>query len=190
MVKLDKIYTRGGDKGETSLSDGRRLSKCSPRINVIGDVDEANSAIGLAQTALPTNHLLSGILSRIQNDLFDVGADLAMPGGDATDGNLRIQDKQVARLETEIDLLNDSLTPLTSFVLPGGSVSASQIHMARAVTRRAERTALALATEEPINQFALQYLNRLSDLLFVAARTENNNGNADTLWVPGLNIND
>ena len=190
MVKLDKIYTRGGDKGETSLSDGTRLSKCSPRINVIGDVDEANSAIGLAQTALPTNHLLSGILSRIQNDLFDLGADLAMPGGDATDGNLRIQGKQVARLETEIDLLNESLTPLTSFVLPGGSVSASQIHMARAVTRRAERTALALATEEPINQFALQYLNRLSDLLFVAARTENDNGNTDTLWVPGLNINE
>lgn len=188
MVKLDKIYTRGGDKGETSLSDGTRLSKCSQRINAIGDIDEANSAIGLAQTTLPNNPLLSGILSRIQNDLFDLGADFAMPGADATDGNLRIQDKQVTRLETEIDLLNESLAPLTSFVLPGGSISASQMHVARAVTRRAERTALSLATAEPINQFALQYLNRLSDLLFVAARSENNNGNADTLWMPGLNI--
>ena len=188
MVKLDKIYTRGGDKGETSLSDGTRLSKSSLRINAVGDVDEANSAIGLAQTALSKNHLLLDILSHIQNDLFDLGADLALPGDDATDGKLRIQEKQITRLETEIDILNESLTPLASFILPGGSISAAQIHVARAVTRRAERTALALAAAEPINQFAVQYLNRLSDLLFVAARTENDNGNDDTLWVPGLNI--
>lgn len=186
MVKLDKIYTRGGDKGETSLSDGSRVPKSSIRITSIGDVDEANSAIGLARASLPKDHSLVNMLSRIQNDLFDLGADLASPGDDAEDGKLRIQKKQVERLETEIDELNDALSPLTSFILPGGSEAASRIHLARAIVRRAERSATALAEEGPVNRFALQYLNRLSDFLFVAARNENDGGHSDVLWVPGL----
>lgn len=185
MVKLDKIYTRGGDKGETSLSDGTRLSKTSVRITAIGDVDEANSAIGLARARFPADHSLTKILARIQNDLFDLGADLAMPGDDATDGNLRVQAKQVKRLESEIDSVNEPIAPLTSFVLPGGSDAASRIHLARAIARRAERSATALAEAEPVNRLALHYLNRLSDLLFVAARAENDGGNSDVLWVPG-----
>ncbi len=189
MVKLDKIYTRGGDKGETSLSDGTRLSKTSLRITAIGDVDEANSAIGLARAGLPKDHSLTEILARIQNDLFDLGADLAMPGDDPTDGNLRVQENQVKRLESEIDTVNEPIAPLTSFVLPGGSDAASRIHLARAIARRAERTATALAEAEPVNRFALHYLNRLSDLLFVAARAENDGGNSDVLWVPGLTAN-
>jgi cob(I)alamin adenosyltransferase len=189
MVKLDKIYTRGGDKGETSLSDGTRLSKTSLRITAIGDVDEANSAIGLARAGLPKDHSLTEILARIQNDLFDLGADLAMPGDDPTDGNLRVQENQVKRLESEIDTVNEPIAPLTSFVLPGGSDAASRIHLARAIARRAERTAIALAEAEPVNRFALHYLNRLSDLLFVAARAENDGGNSDVLWVPGLTAN-
>ncbi len=186
MVKLDKIYTRGGDKGETSLGDGTRLSKTSTRINAIGDVDEANSFIGLARTCLAEDHSLFKILSRIQNDLFDLGADLSSPGDDAADGKLRIQENQVRRLESEIDGLNDALSPLTSFILPSGSEAASRIHLARASARRAERSATALAEGEPVNRFALQYLNRLSDLLFVAARNQNDGGNSDVLWVPGL----
>jgi cob(I)alamin adenosyltransferase len=189
MVKLDKIYTRGGDQGETSLSDGTRLSKTSLRITAIGDVDEANSAIGLARAGLPKDHSLTEILARIQNDLFDLGADLAMPGDDPTDGNLRVQENQVKRLESEIDTVNEPIAPLTSFVLPGGSDAASRIHLARAIARRAERTATALAEAEPVNRFALHYLNRLSDLLFVAARAENDGGNSDVLWVPGLTAN-
>jgi len=186
MVKLDKIYTRGGDKGETSLSDGTRLSKTSLRITAIGDVDEANSAIGLARAGLPKDHSLTEILARIQNDLFDLGADLAMPGDDPTDGNLRVQENQVKRLESEIDIVNEPIAPLTSFVLPGGSDAASRIHLARAIARRAERATTALAEAEPVNRLALHYLNRLSDLLFVAARAENDGGNSDVLWVPGL----
>lgn len=186
MVKLDKIYTRGGDKGETSLSDGTRVSKTSARIAAIGDVDEANSAIGLARAELPEDHALAEILARIQNDLFDLGADLAAPGDDATDGKLRIQKQQVARLETEIDALNEPIAPLTSFVLPGGSEASARLHLARAIVRRAERAATALAETAPANKFALHYLNRLSDLLFVAARVENNGGKSDVLWVPGL----
>ncbi|NKB19967.1 MAG: cob(I)yrinic acid a,c-diamide adenosyltransferase [Alphaproteobacteria bacterium] len=187
MVKLDKIYTRGGDKGETSLGDGTRLSKTSTRIAAIGDVDEANSTIGLARAALPNDHPLSETLARIQNDLFDLGADLATPGNDAADGKLRIQEEQVTRLENEIDALNEPLSPLTSFILPGGSEAASRIHLARAIARRAERTATALTKTEPANRYALQYLNRLSDLLFVAARAENDGGRTDVLWVPGMN---
>jgi len=186
MVKLDKIYTRGGDKGETSLSDGTRLSKTSLRITAIGDVDEANSAIGLARAGLPKDHSLTEILARIQNDLFDLGADLAMPGDDPTDGNLRVQENQVKRLESEIDIVNEPIAPLTSFILPGGSDAASRIHLARAIARRAERATTALAEAEPVNRLALHYLNRLSDLLFVAARAENDGGNSDVLWVPGL----
>lgn len=186
MVKLDKIYTRGGDKGETSLSDGTRLSKTSLRITAIGDVDEANSAIGLARAGLPKDHSLTEILARIQNDLFDLGADLAMPGDDPKDGNLRVQENQVKRLESEIDIVNEPIAPLTSFVLPGGSDAASRIHLARAIARRAERATTALAEAEPVNRLALHYLNRLSDLLFVAARAENDGGNSDVLWVPGL----
>ena len=139
MVKLDKIYTRGGDKGETSLGDGTRLSKTSQRIAAIGDVDEANSAIGFARAVIPSDHSLSEILSRVQNDLFDLGADLATPGVDTEEGKLRISKNQVTRLETEIDMLNATLSPLTSFILPGGSEAAARIHLARAVARRAER---------------------------------------------------
>ena len=188
MVKIDKIYTRGGDKGNTSLGDGTRLSKTSLRINAIGDVDEANSFIGLARTTLPADHHVSNILSRVQNDLFDLGADLALPGEDVSGGKLRIKEKQVTRLETEIDTLNENLSPLKSFILPGGSEAAAKIHIARAITRRAERSAIALAEKETVNQFTLQYLNRLSDLLFVSARTQNDLGKDDVLWVPGQNL--
>tara|TARA_Y100000588_G_C14119498_1_gene866694 strand:- start:211 stop:789 length:579 start_codon:yes stop_codon:yes gene_type:complete len=188
MVKIDKIYTRGGDKGNTSLGDGTRLSKTSLRINAIGDVDEANSFIGLARATLPADHHVSDILSRVQNDLFDLGADLALPGKDVSGGKLRIKEKQVTRLETEIDTLNENLSPLKSFILPGGSEAAAKIHIARAIARRAERSAIALAEEETVNQFTLQYLNRLSDLLFVSARTQNDQGKDDVLWVPGQNL--
>ena len=188
MVKIDKIYTRGGDKGNTSLGDGTRLSKSSLRITAIGDVDEANSFIGLARTTLPADHHVSNILSRVQNDLFDLGADLALPDEDVSDGKLRIKEQHVTRIETDIDTLNGNLSALKSFILPGGSKAAAQIHIARSIARRAERSLIALAEEETINQFTLQYLNRLSDLLFVSARTQNSLGNDDVLWVPGQNL--
>lgn len=187
MVKLDKIYTRGGDKGMTSLGDGSRQPKQSLRLCAIGDVDEANSAIGLARAKAGASNDPSGdILSRIQNDLFDLGADIARPGNDPMDGNLRIQDEQVERLEQEIDGVNDALDPLTSFVLPGGSEAAARLHLARAITRRAERSLVALADAEPVNAQALSYVNRLSDLLFVMARQANDGGRDDILWQPGM----
>lgn len=186
MVKLNKIYTRTGDQGMTGLVDGSRVAKSDPRMAAIGDVDEANSAIGAA-VALLGESGLAGMLRRIQNDLFDLGADFATPGADftPTDMALRIVPGQVERLEAEIDALNDDLEPLKSFILPGGSPAAAAIHLARAVARRAERTAVAASAQVPFNPQALAYLNRLSDLLFVMARAENAVGQGDILWVPG-----
>ena len=186
MVKLDKIYTRGGDSGQTSLVDGSRVDKNSQRLNAIGDIDEANAILGLAKISLddgPQN--LREVLLKIQNDLCDLGADLATPGADREDGSLRIQKQQVERLEQEIDDMNILLKPLTSFVLPGGSDSATWLHLARTIVRRAERSAVSLASQETINQMAIMYLNRLSDLLFVMARLTNDFGNSDELWEPG-----
>ncbi|WP_394664220.1 cob(I)yrinic acid a,c-diamide adenosyltransferase [uncultured Sphingomonas sp.] len=181
MVKLTKIYTRTGDEGTTGLVDGSRRSKADSRMVAIGEVDEANSAIGVA--LLSVDGSLAAQLTMIQNDLFDLGADLATPGD--VEGALRIVGEQVRRLEAEIDAMNAALSPLTSFILPGGSPAAAHLHLARAITRRAERAAVALGEQEAINPPALAYLNRLSDWLFVAARTVNQNGASDVLWVPG-----
>lgn len=188
MVKLNKIYTRTGDDGTTGLVDGSRRAKHDLRLEAIGEVDELNSAVGFAALALEADR--SAALRRIQNDLFDLGADLATPLGDVggADFNpsemvLRIVPAQPARLEAEIDVLNAALPPLTSFILPGGSEGAARVHLARAIARRAERAATALAAAEPVNPAALAYLNRLSDYLFVLARAINA-GN-DPLWVPG-----
>ncbi len=178
MVKLNKIYTRTGDNGTTGLVDGSRVGKSDARLHAIGEVDEANSAIGVAVVALGGGEAADALL-RIQNDMFDLGADLATPAG--TDGALRIVPAQVERLEREIDAMNHGLRPLTSFILPGGSAGAAALHLARAVTRRAERAAVAAAVDGP----ALAYLNRLSDWLFVAARLVNDGGAGDVLWRPG-----
>ena len=170
MVKLNKIYTRTGDEGRAGLVDGSRVSKAGPRIAAIGEVDEANCAIGVAIAALQDGELATG-LRRIQNEMFDLGADLATPqGGEFEQHALRIVPRQVTRLEEEIDAMNASLSPLTSFILPGGSAAVAALHMARATVRRAERLAVALHEAEPVNAHALAYLNRLSDHLFVAAR--------------------
>ena len=185
MVKLDRIYTGGGDKGETSLGGGARVPKDAPRIEAMGDVDEANAAIGLARVALEDGSETDAMLARIQNDLFDLGADLARPGSGADDARLRIADSQVARLEGEIDGVNRRLDALNSFVLPGGSDAASKLHLARTVVRRAERAVVKLAAAEAVNPQALIYLNRLSDLLFVLARAANADGADDVLWQPG-----
>lgn len=188
MVKLNKIYTRTGDDGTTGLVDGSRLPKYAPRMLAVGDVDEANSAIGLAVVAIGKGDE-AALLLTIQNDLFDLGADLATPLTDAADPPwaLRIVESQVARLETEIDRMNEALAPLDSFVLPGGSPASAALHLARAVARRAERSATAFAAEERANRHALTYLNRLSDLLFVMARRMNDNGARDVKWTPGAN---
>ena len=182
MVKLNKIYTRTGDDGTTGLVDGSRLPKSEARVAAIGDVDEANSAIGVAIASLGDHPLVAG-LTRAQNDLFDLGADLATPGEDfaPSEMTLRIVASQVARVEAEIDALNADLQPLTSFVLPGGA--AAHLQLARAIVRRAERSAVAIGAG--VNPQALAYLNRLSDFLFVACRTVNNRGADDVLWVPG-----
>jgi cob(I)alamin adenosyltransferase len=186
MVKLDKIYTRGGDAGETSLGDGSRAPKYSTRIAAQGDIDETNAAIGLARlSADPAS--MDDILSRVQNDLFDLGADVTRPGDDCEDGNLRIHPAQIDRLEQEIDDLNVGLEPLTSFVLRGGTPFAAALHFACTVARRAERTMTALAAAEAVNPHALKYINRLSDLLFVMARAANDGGKSDVLWRPGAN---
>jgi cob(I)alamin adenosyltransferase len=188
LVKLNKIYTRTGDDGTTGLVDGSRRAKHDLRFEAIGAIDEANSALGLAAVALAgTAH--EPVVTRIQNDLFDLGADLATPGDDFTPGEmvLRIVAGQAAWLETQIDWLNDSLAPLTSFILPGGSEAAARVHLARAAVRRAERTMTALAGAEPVNPAALAYANRLSDYLFVLARAINAEGPGDVLWVPGQN---
>ena len=187
MVKLNKIYTRTGDDGSTGLVDGSRRPKHDARMAAIGEVDEANSAIGLAALALEGEALAS--LRRIQNDLFDLGADLATPGDDFAPSEmvLRIVPAQVAWLERAIDAANAPLSPLTSFILPGGSEGAARVHLARAIARRAERAATALAAAEPVNPAALAYLNRLSDYLFVLARAVNAAGDGDVQWVPGAN---
>ena len=186
MVKLSKIYTRGGDKGETSLGDGRRLAKHAPRIAAYGTVDEANAAVGLAR--LNTEGEADRMLARIQNDLFDLGADLCTPeGAERRRQALRISAAQVARLETEIDAMNAELAPLNSFVLPGGRPAAAYLHLARTVVRRAERLITELASREPVNPEAVKYVNRLSDHLFVLGRHLNDKGAADVLWVPGAN---
>lgn len=182
MVKLNRIYTRTGDDGTTGLADGARRAKDDARIAAYGTVDEANAVIGIVR--LHTSGDLDAMLARIQNDLFDVGADLATPGDDGPDGpNLRATPGQVTRLETEIDAMNAGLTPLKSFILPGGSAAAAYLHLARTVVRRAERLAVTAAAAEPVNIHAVHYLNRLSDHLFVAGRVANPGG--DVLWVPG-----
>lgn len=180
MVKLNRIYTRTGDAGTTGLVDGSRVAKDSALIAAIGDVDETNSAIGVALAAIGDGPL-AGPVRRLQNDLFDLGADLATPAG--IDGALRIVPAQVARLEAEIDAMTAQLEPLTSFVLPGGAASAAALHVARAVARRAERSAVAV--RPAVSAPALAYLNRLSDWLFCAARLANDAGRADILWQPG-----
>jgi cob(I)alamin adenosyltransferase len=188
MVKLNRIYTRQGDDGTTRLADSSRLAKSSERIEAIGAVDEANSALGLLGAALAGHELLQALQS-IQNDMFDLGADLATPGTDfePTDVRLRIVPAQVTALETAIDGLNDELAPLSSFVLPGGTEQAARAHVARAAARRAERAMVALGLAEPINPAALAYINRLSDYLFVLARTLNASHGGDVLWEPGAN---
>jgi cob(I)alamin adenosyltransferase len=191
VVKLGKIYTKTGDDGTSGLTDGTRRSKTDPRFAAIGAVDEANSAIGVAR--LEAEGELDTMLGRIQNDLFDLGADLSTPedGRKAAplqkESALRIAPVQVERLEREIDAMNTALAPLTSFVLPGGAPLAAHLHLARAITRRAEREMVALAAKETINPAALTYINRLSDHLFVMARLANDGGAGDVLWVPGKN---
>ncbi|MBX3594941.1 cob(I)yrinic acid a,c-diamide adenosyltransferase [Sphingomonas sp.] len=188
MVKLTKIYTRTGDDGTTGLVDGSRIAKSDARMAAIGDVDEANSAIGVAIAAL-SGAAPADLLEAIQNDLFDLGADLATPGDDFTPSEmtLRIVAAQVTRIEAAIDAANARLTPLTSFILPGGNPAAAAIHLARAIVRRAERSAVAAAHATPVNPYAIAYLNRLSDLLFVLAREMNLSGGGDVLWRPGAN---
>ena len=191
MVQLNKIYTRTGDDGTTGLVDGWRQPKSSPRMAAIGDVDEANSAIGLTAAALGEGREADALF-RIQNDLFDLGADLATPAGEGEDFApsemvLRVVAGQVAWLESAIDDATAQLEPLTSFILPGGSEAAARLHLARAIVRRAERAVVALADGEPVNPQALAYINRLSDYLFVAARLANEQGRADVKWVPGAN---
>ena len=185
MVRLNRIYTRTGDDGTTGLASGDRRAKDDARVAAYGTVDEANSVIGLARLHTGAAAALDAMLARIQNDLFDVGADLATPGDDfAADGqSLRATPAQVDRLEAEIDAMNADLAPLTSFILPGGSPAAATLHLARTVVRRAERLAVTAARGEPVNPTAIRYLNRLSDHLFVAARVANPAG--DVLWVPG-----
>jgi cob(I)alamin adenosyltransferase len=184
MVKLTRIYTRGGDKGKTSLGDGSRVAKQSLRVEAYGTVDEANAAIGLVR--LHTTGDEDTMLGRIQNDLFDLGADLCTPEGGARGaGSLRIVAVQVRRLESEIDAMNAALRPLDSFILPGGTPAAAYLHLARTVTRRAERLVCALAEAETVNPEAVKYLNRLGDHLFVLGRRLNDNGAKDVLWQPG-----
>ncbi len=192
MVQLTKIYTRGGDQGETSLGDGSRVAKHDVRVEAYGTVDEANAAIGLVRVEIARagadERDLDAALSRIQNDLFDLSADLCTPeDGRRAEGALRIAASQVERLETEIDKINERLAPLGSFILPGGSPIAAQLHLARTVARRAERCVTELAQSETVNMEAVKYLNRLSDLLFVMSRAANNDGADDVLWVPGAN---
>jgi cob(I)alamin adenosyltransferase len=186
MVRLTRIYTRGGDTGETSLGDGSRVPKQALRVAAFGTVDEANATIGLAR--LHAKGEVDAALARIQNDLFDLGADLCTPeDGRRAEGALRILPSQVERLEREIDALNADLAPLNSFVLPGGSECAAHLHLARTVTRRAERLVADLAAGEQVNPEALKYLNRLSDHLFVLSRHVNDCGAKDVLWQPGAN---
>ncbi|ESY75203.1 cob(I)yrinic acid a,c-diamide adenosyltransferase [Mesorhizobium sp. M0051] len=192
MVKLNKIYTRTGDDGTTGLGTGERRLKSDLRVDAYGTVDEANACIGIARVHTASSHpAIDAMLSRIQNDLFDLGADLAVPDDGKPLGYepLRIVAVQTDRVEKEIDLLNKGLQPLKSFVLNGGTPAAAALHLARTVARRAERLMVALAQDpnEHVNSDGLKYINRVSDFLFVAARAVNDNGNADVLWVPGKN---
>jgi len=192
MVKLTKIYTRTGDKGQTRLVTGESVAKSDPRVEAYGAVDELNSVLGLTRQETIDDSRLDPILGRIQNDLFDLGADLATPGiGEFADKALRIVEAQVSRLEREIDALNADLAPLNSFVLPGGSRAGAWLHLARTVCRRAERRAIAFMEAQgetaAVHGPALRYLNRLSDLLFVASRVANDGGAGDVLWVPAAN---
>ena len=188
MVRLTKIYTKAGDSGRTRLGDMSEADKHDPRVESYGTVDEANAAIGMAVAALGPDHELSAMLTRVQNDLFDLGADLCVPDrGETLEWEpLRMVPEQTARLEREIDALNARLDPLDSFILPGGSEAAARLHLARTITRRAERRVVALAsTAEPVSEAVITYLNRLSDLLFVAARIANDEGRGDVKWTPG-----
>lgn len=192
MVKLNKIYTRTGDDGTTGLGTGERRLKSDLRVDAYGTVDEANACIGMARIHTAATHrAIDAMLSRIQNDLFDLGADLAVPDDGKPLGYepLRIAAVQTDRVERDIDLLNRDLQPLKSFVLNGGTPAAAALHLARTVARRAERVMVALAQDpdEHVNREAIRYINRVSDFLFVAARAVNDNGNADVLWVPGKN---
>lgn len=189
MVFLSRIYTKSGDAGETGLGDGGRVSKCSHRVAAYGEVDELNAVLGLAAAHDPAG---SEFLATVQNDLFDVGADLCVPGtpDDPGGSRLRVRNEQAGRLEREIDRLNQDLQPLTSFVLPGGTPAAAWLHLARTVCRRAERTVVALMQTEAVNPAVLVYLNRLSDLLFVMARVANGQGKGDVLWEPGKSRGD
>ena len=182
MVKLNRITTKTGDDGSTGLVDGSRVAKSAPRMVAIGEVDEANSAVGVARVHVQTG-LLDDMLARIQNDLFDLGADLATPG--EVEGALRVTPAQVARLEADMDVLLADLAPLDSFVLPGGEPAAAALHLARAIARRAERACVELHEGEALGTPLLQYVNRLSDFLFVAGRWCNDMGRADVKWVPG-----
>lgn len=188
MVKLNRIYTRTGDDGTTGLVGNERRSKANARIEAIGSVDELNAALGLARLETATQTAIDEILARAQNDLFDLGADLATPGGGSRDA-LRVAETQVERLEAEIDRLNADLAPLSSFVLPGGSAAAAALHFARTLARRAERSVVRLreTSGEAVGPATARYLNRLSDLLFVLARWTNDMGAGDVLWVPGKN---
>ena len=184
MVQLTRIYTRGGDAGMTSLGSGDRVKKHDPRVAAYGTIDEANAAIGIAR--LHVDAELDAMLGRIQNDLFDLGADLCRPATDNRAAEaLRVIDSQVERLEQEIDAMNAKLSPLKSFVLPGGSPASAHLHLARTIVRRAEREITALAERETVNAAAIRYVNRLSDHLFVAARSANDGGARDVLWQPG-----
>ncbi|HEY4171095.1 MAG TPA: cob(I)yrinic acid a,c-diamide adenosyltransferase [Reyranella sp.] len=194
MVKLTRIYTRGGDKGETSLGRGERVAKHDLRVEAYGTSDEANAVIGLARSAIDrtvkndaVRTHVDDMLKRIQNDLFDLGADLCTIEGKAGEEALRVQPSQTERLEKEIDDMNGELSPLSSFILPGGSEAAAWLHLARTVTRRAERCMTALAADQPVSPEAIKYINRLSDHLFVLSRKLNDNGGSDVLWVPGAN---
>ena len=189
MVVLNKIYTKTGDAGTTALGNGTRVEKHALRVNAYGTVDETNATVGLARQHATGD--MDAQLAAIQNDLFDLGADLCRPDmekdADAEYQPLRMTAAQVTRLEAEIDAMNDALEPLRSFILPGGSALAAQLHLCRTVSRRAERMTVELAGQEAINASALQYLNRLSDWFFVAGRIANDDGHADILWVPGAN---
>jgi cob(I)alamin adenosyltransferase len=189
MVVLNRIYTRTGDDGTTALGSGERRPKYDLRIAAYGTVDETNAAIGIVRLYLADARELDAMLGLIQNDLFDVGADLALPQHEGNAERLRMLSSQVERLERDIDGLNAPLKPLTSFVLPGGTPAAAHLHLARTICRRAERMMVELAArpDEPVSDAAIQYMNRLSDFLFVASRAVNNNGAGDVLWVPGQN---
>ena len=188
MVVLNRIYTRTGDDGTTALGSGERRAKYDLRVAAYGTVDETNAAIGVARLHVE-DVTIDAMLGMIQNDLFDLGADLAVPQREGKAERLRVLSSQVERLERDIDALNEKLSPLTSFVLPGGTAAAAHLHLARTICRRAERMVVELASQpdEPVSDAAIQYMNRLSDFLFVASRAANHSGADDVLWIPGQN---